>query len=260
MDKKAFFSLWYVQVLVVLILIGIVLSLGAYTKLTLREANYGSYGAPTISVRGEGEVVAVPDIGAFSFSVMAEGVDAATAQSDSAAKINEITAYLKEVGVSESDVKTSGYNLNPKYRYESVNCPAGNYCPSNPVIDGYQVSQTIEVKVRDLTKSGDLITAVGDRGATNISGLRFTIDDESELKAQARENAIVDAQEKADILAKTLGVKLVRITSYYEEEFYGGYDASAVMAKAESLNSATPNMPTGESTVTSVVNIGFEVK
>jgi uncharacterized protein YggE len=214
MNNQSFLSLWYVQALLALILVAVLTSLFAYTKLTLREAKYGQYGMTSITVRGEGEVMARPDIGAFNFSVTAEADDAASAQTDSADKTNAILAYLEESGVEEKDIKSSGYSLNPKYTYETQVCASNMYCPpGDPVIDGYTVTQTIEVKVRDLDKAGDLISGTGERGATNISGLNFTIDDESTLKAEAREAAIADAKEKAAVLADELGVRLVRIMS-----------------------------------------------
>lgn len=264
MNNQSFLSLWYVQALLVLLLIAALTSLFAYTKLTLREAKYGQYGMTSINVRGEGEVMAKPDIGAFSFSVTAEADDATTAQTDSAEKTNAILAYLKEAGVEDKDVKTSGYSLNPKYRYETKVCAANMYCPpGEPIIDGYTVTQTIEVKVRNLDKAGDLIRGAGERGATNISGLSFTIDDESNLKAEAREEAIADAKEKARVLADQLGVRLVRIMSYYEEEGmmpYYGYGGDAMMSvKAESA-AVSPRLPTGESATKSIVNITFEVQ
>lgn len=265
MNNQSFLSLWYVQVLLVLILVSIVAALAAYTKLTLRESRYGEYGMATINVRGEGEVMARPDIGTFSFSVMAEGDDAASAQNESAEKINAITAYLAEQGIEEKDIKTSSYYLNPKYTYPTRPCAVGMYCPpGEAVIDGYEVSQTVEVKVRDLDKSGDLITGVGERGATNISGLSFTVDDESVLKAEARAAAIEDAKEKAEKLANDLGVRLVRITGYYEEEFYppygyGGYDMAMERSVAQSAG-VSPNMPTGENQVSSIVSVTFEIR
>ncbi len=264
MNNQPFLSLWYVQALLVMILIGLVVSLAAYAKLTFREAKYGQYGMTTISVRGEGEVMTVPDIGTFSFSVMAEGADAAAAQNDSATKINAIIEHLKGAGIEDRDIKTSNYNLNPKYRYETRVCPANSYCPpGNPVIDGYEVSQSITVKVRDLSKAGDLITAVGERGATNISGLSFTTDDQSVLKAEARSTAIADAQEKAKVLADELGVRLVRITSFYEEEPYQPYGyggADMMMSARAEVAEAAPMIPTGENQVKSVVNVTFEIK
>ena len=261
-NNKPFLSLWYVQALLVLILIGVVVSLAAYAKLTLREAKYGQYGMATISVRGEGEIMARPDIGTFSFSVMAEGNDATTAQNDSATKINAIMDYLRGAGVEEKDIKTSGYSLNPKYRYVATGCPVGSYCPGNQVIDGYEVSQTVTVKVRDLSKSGDLITGAGENGATNISGLSFTIDDESNLKAQAREDAIADAKEKAEALADDLGVDIVRITSYYEEEYYQPYASYGgdMMMERSVAQSVSPEMPTGENEIKSTVSVTFEIR
>lgn len=263
MNNQSFLSLWYVQALIVLILIAALTSLFAYTKLTLREAKYGQYGMTSITVRGEGEVMARPDIGSFNFSVTAEADDAAAAQTDSAQKTNAVLAFLTESGVEEKDVKTSGYSLNPKYRYETQVCAPNMYCPpGDPIIDGYTVTQTVEVKVRDLDKSGDLISGVGERGATNISGLSFTVDDESNLKADAREAAIADAKEKAKVLANQLGVRLVRIMSYYEEEaympYYGGGDMM-MSARAEVAQMA-PSFPVGQNETKSVVNITFEVR
>lgn len=264
MNNQSFLSLWYVQALLVLILIAALTSLFAYTKLTLREAKYGQYGMTSINVRGEGEVMARPDIGAFSFSVTAEADDAAKAQSDSATKTNAILAYLKEVGIEDKDVKTSGYSLSPKYRYETRVCAANMYCPpGEPIIDGYTVTQTIEVKVRDLDKAGDFISGAGEHGATNISGLSFTIDDESNLKAEAREAAIADAKEKAKVLADQLGVRLVRIMSYYEDEGampYYGYGGDAMMSVKAEAAPVAPRLPTGEGVTKSVVNITFEVQ
>jgi len=172
------------------------------------------------------------------------------------------SAILRKTGVEDKDVKTSSYYLNPKYRYETRVCPANSYCPpGEPIIDGYEVSQTITVKVRDLDAAGNLISGVGERGATNISGLSFTIDDESVLKAEARTSAIEDAKEKAEKLAADLGVSIVRIMSYYEEEFYpayGGYGGDMMERSVE--QSVAPEMPTGENMINSTVSVTFEIR
>lgn len=264
MNSQSFLSLWYVRTLAIIILIAIATALIAYTKLTWRESVYGQYGVPVISVRGEGEVLAKPDIGTFSFSVQAEGDDAATAQSSSAEKINAILAFLKESGVEDKDVKTSGYYLNPKYRYETTVCAANSYCPpSNPILDGYEVTESVTVKVRDIDQSGTLISGVGERGATNISGLSFTIDDDSAIKDEARAAAIADAKERAKTIAKEMGVSLGRITAYYEESDYmpygyGGSNEALMSARADAA--AVPSLPTGENMTRSVVNVSFEIR
>lgn len=266
MDFRTFMSLWYVRLLLVLALAGLIAAFGAYTYQTLKTAKYQYMGPTTINVRGEGEVMAKPDIGSFNFSVRAEGVDAAEAQAKSAEAINNILSYLKESGVEDKDVKTSNYNLYPTYDYgEDRVCAWGTYCPpADPVIDGYEVSQMVTVKVRNLDQSGDLISGVGSRGATDISGLTFTIDDESELQAQAREMAIADAKEKAKELADDLDVRIVRMVSFYEEQNYPtpyyGYGAAEMSLSRDMAMNAAPQMPTGESEITSAVNITYEIK
>jgi uncharacterized protein len=264
MEGKSFFAKEYVQVLLTLALVGIIVALSAYAYYTLKQSEGVYTGATVITVQGEGEVMAKPDIGEFSFSVMAEGKTAAEAQDKSAQALNAALAFLKEGGVEDKDVKTSNYYLNPKYRYDTGVCTT-MYCPpSNPVIDGYEVSQTVTVKVRDLNKSGDLISGVGDKGATNISGLSFTIDDMTDLKSQAREAAIADAKANADKLAKDLGVRIVRMTGYWENEggMYPMYDRSYMggdMAMAEEAK-MSPQMPVGENEIKSTVSITYEVR
>lgn len=265
MEGKSFFGKEYVQVLLTIALVGVIAALASYAYYTLKQSEGVYTGATTITVQGEGEATAVPDIGMFSFSVMAEGTTATEAQDKSAESINTITAYLTEAGIAEEDVKTENYYLSPTYDYGNEVCPMYSYCPpSDPVIDGYQVSQTVTVKVRDLEQSGTLISGVGERGATNISGLQFTIDDESQFKAEAREAAIADAKEKANQLAEQLGVRIVRMTGYWEEQggyypMYDKYGYGGDMAMEQSAMSA-PSMPTGENTVMSTVSITYEVK
>lgn len=263
MDTKSFFSLWYVRVLVILALVGVVVALASYAHLTLREARYVNTGPTTVTVRAEGEVLARPDIGQFSFAVRAEADDAVTAQDQSATAMNEIIAYLTDQEVAEEDIKTQNYNLNPQYRYEERVCPGDSYCPPGErIVDGYVVSQTVQVKVRNLDQAGSLISGVGERGATNISNLQFTIDDETNLKAEARDKAIAKAKEKAQKLADSLDVDIVRMIGYYEDEgrspIYGAGD-DAAMARTESLGAA-PDTPVGENRITSNVNITYEIR
>lgn len=262
MDSRPFLSLWYVRALLTAALVAVVAALAAYAYLALQQAEYGNYGPTTINVRGEGEVLARPDIGQFSFAVRAEGEDAATAQEQSATAMNEILAYLTEAGVAQEDIKTVNYTLNPRYRYEQNICPMGSFCPpGEQIIDGYEVSQMVEVKVRDLNASGTLISGVGERGATDVSGLQFTIDEEDALKAEARAEAIANAQEKAEALADALGVRIVRMIGYYEEEYPKyGYGYGGDMAVMENSMRTSPDMPVGENEVTSTVNITYEIK
>ena len=261
---NGFFTEKHNRALGTAVLVMAILALASYAILNFKQTS-SMYPMPAnISVTGEGEAAAVPNVGQFSFAVMADGKTASAAQEESAKKINDIMAYLKEQGIEEKDIKTENYNLNPKYRYDQPIC-RGGYCPpTEPIVDGFEVSQTIAVKVRDTAKSGDLIAGIGDKGATNLSGLTFVVDDTSVVKADARTKAIADAKTKAEKLAKDLGVDLIRITSYYENEgpYPMPYMEKAAMSQSMDATAAgtAPAMPVGENTTKVSVSISYEVK
>jgi uncharacterized protein YggE len=179
--------------------------------------------------------------------------------------MNDIIAYLGEAGVAEADIATSNYNLSPRYRWVEEVCVPGSVCRGGErVIDGYEVSQSVTVKVRDLEQSGALISGVGQRGSTNVSSLQFTIDDPDSLEAEARALAIADAQAKAAVLAEELGVRIVKMTGFWEEN-QGGYPVEPYMMARSEMGmggdmAVAPSMPVGEDEITSRVNISYEVK
>ncbi len=260
---NGFFSTKLNRALGALALIGLAVAFLSYAYVTIKNSS-GWVGPITITIVGNGEVTAVPDIATFSFSVRAEGADANEAQAKSAESMNTILAYLKEQGVEEKDVKTTGYNLMPKYTYPTRPCLMGSYCPpSEPVQDGFEVSQTVTVKVRKTDTAGTLLSGVGAKGATDISSLGFTIDDEEKYKADARKLAIEDAKNQAAVLAEQLGVKLGDMTGYYEESGYNPmpfYGMGGDMMSAKAEMAPAPDVPAGENTISSRVNLTYEVK
>jgi len=263
MNQQTFWQKPHIQLLLTLILIGAVAGTAAYTYYTFKLAQGAYTGEATVNVTGEGEVTAIPDVGSFTFGVRAEGEDAATAQANATDAMGSIVAYLEETGVEEVDIETANYNLQPNYRYEERVCVSGSYCPPGErVIDGYEVYQNVTVKVRDLDQAGTLISGVGERGATNISQLSFTVDDDAELMAEARAAAIKDAKAKAEVLAANLDMKLGQVTGFYERE--GNpvpYGMGGMEERAVSMDSAAPAVvPTGENEFKSVVTITYRLK
>jgi uncharacterized protein YggE len=262
---QSYFEKTYVQALMTLVLLGVAAGAAAYTHYTLKLADGAYTGEVTINVQGEGEVTAVPDIGTFTFGVQAEGITADEAQAESTDAMDAIVAFLQAEGVAETDIKTANYNLNPKYRYEERVCVSGGYCPPGErVIDGYQVFQNVTVKVRNLDEAGTLISGVGERGATNISQLQFTIDDETVLEQEARAKAIADAKEKAKQLAADLDMKLGKVVGF-SEGGTDGYYYGGMMARAESsemaMDMAAPAvLPTGENEIRKTVNITYQLR
>ena len=263
--NETIFSKGYNQLLASLVLVGVVAALGAYTYVTLNQDDYLYAGPNYISVSGEGEVLAVPDIGSFSFSVIESGADAALALETSGKKINDVISSLKEAGVAEKDIKTESYSLYPKYKSEPRPCPMGSYCPQEQVPDGFEVSQSIAVKVRDLDKAGELISLVGSKQVSNISSLSFTIDDDEVLKAEARALAVADAKAKAKVLAENLGVTLGEITNYNETEDYGypvpyGAGGDMRVSAEAAVSMDAPELPLGENTTRSRVSLTYQIK
>ncbi len=235
----------------------------------LRGLPYVGAGVPatnTISVSGEGETFAVPDTATFTVTVQEEAAQVADAQDSATEKMNGIIDYLKGEGVEEKDIKTVSYNVMPKYEYDQQFCPVGTYCqPGNQTLAGFQVSQTLSVKVKDTKKAGELLSGVGSRGVFNVSGLSFTIDDEDALRAEARNQAIEDARAKAEALAGDLGVDLVRVVGFYEDSSYPpmyayGLGGMELSRDAKVSSAPAPALPTGENKIVSNVNITYEIK
>jgi uncharacterized protein len=256
----------YMRKIVALVGVMAIVALGAYTYSTVKQSRYMYSGPTSISVVGVGEVVAKPDIATFTFSVESKETDAVTAQNKVNETMTALMTYLKEAGVEEKDIKTQNYSLYPQYEYPQVTCTAWGCPPAGePKIVGYQVSQQVTVKVRATEKAGELVSNVGSKGAMNVSGLTFTIDDEEALKAQARELAIKDGKEKAKTLAGNLGTRLGRLTGFWEDQSnaypmpygMGGME----MMKSVSMDAATSaELPMGENTVKVTVNMTYEIK
>ena len=209
-----------------------------------------------INVTGKGEVLTTPDIATFSFTVSEENLIVSEAQKAATDKMARILEYVKTSGVEEKDVKTVSYDIYPRYDYQ------GGAYSSKQMLAGYVVSQTIQIKVRKMEDAGKLLSGIGEFGATNVSGLTFTVDAQDELAREARDKAIEDARTQAEALAKSLGVKLGKITSFYESAPYQPYPLySRNMAMSGSMvENQAATIPGGESKITSSVTITYEIK
>ncbi len=215
----------------------------------------------TITVTGDGDVYATADIATLSFTARGTGATVKAAQEKESTVVNAAIDYLKGKGIDAKDIKTSAYNLQPQYDYGTC---ANGYCPMRmSKIIGYDASQSVDVKIRNIDTVGDILTGLGSAGITEISGPNLTIEDEDKLKDNAREIAIKEARQKADKLARDLGVDIVRVTSFQESS--GGYypmayakDAS--LQSAGSAPSATPAVPAGENKITVSVTVTYEIR
>jgi uncharacterized protein YggE len=217
----------------------------------------------TIAITGHGEEVAIPDIATFTFSVIEEAKTLDAARTAATAKINKTIDILKQNGIAENDMKTLSYNVYPKYEYIPVNCNQFRCERTQQTLLGYELNQTLEIKVRDITKVGTVFDAVGKAGVTNVSGLQFSVDDREAVQDVARAEAIADARTRADEIAKSLGVKIVRIVGYndntgYPTPYY--YAKEMDMVSGSAVVNAAPQVPTGEQKITSDVTVIYEIR
>jgi len=215
-----------------------------------------------ITVSATSEVYAKPDLALSVFSVLSEAKTVAEALEDNTTKMNAIIAFVKGQGVEEKDIKTTNFNVSPRYEwYESRSCTS-SYCPSGErVLIGYEVSQSLQVKIRDLAKVGDIIEGAAEAGANQIGELQFTIDNEDLLKEEARGKAIEEAKAKADSLADQLGIRLIKITHFSESgetpTYYPSY------AKSEALGmggGADVSIETGENKISVTVTLTYQIR
>ena len=207
----------------------------------------------TISITGYAEVSAKPDVAQITISVLSENRDLGVATEDNNTKTNAIVSFLKENGIEDKDIKTSTYNINPRYEYYS------DY--RNRYLAGYEVTQSLVVKIRNLDSVGEIIAGSSERGSNDISSLSFIIDDDEALKAQVKKQAIDDAKLKASELAKDLGISLSEIVGFYENNYYSAPQISyAKVAMVENLDSSTPSIEAGENTIIASITITYKIK
>ncbi len=254
------------QFVTVLVFIAI-LFVGMKTVNEVKKSSYigrDSISQNVITVSGEGEAFAKPDTATFSFTVEKEAKVVADAQNQSDETIKKTLEFLNKSGVEEKDTKTTSYQIYPNYEYSNpVICNQWG-CPpqKSPVISGYKVSQTIEVKVRDIGKAGELLSGIGEIGVTNLSGLNFSIDDEDALQAKARKEAIDKAEKKAKELSKQLGVKIVRVMNFSESGSYPPIFYAKVAGEFGGMggDSQAVSVAPGETRVVSNVTITYEIR
>jgi len=237
-----------------------------YTISIIKDLSKPSMPINVVTVEGMGEAFAKPDVANFSVTSSKDAMLVADAQKVVNDKINATMDVLKKAGIEDKDIKTTDYSVSPKYEWVYERCgEAGSYnCGGKNVLKGYTVSQTLSIKVRKTDTAGDIITKVGEIGLTNISGLSFVVDSPDSVKAEARNEAIQNAQDKAEVLAKKLGVKLVRVTGFYENNpvYYGGdmYDREMTMSAKAMAPSAPATLPVGENKYSSNVSVTYEIR
>lgn len=205
-----------------------------------------------LDINAEGTTTRVPDLALIQAGVVTTASTAGEAMQQNAARMAAVLAALRKAGIAERDLQTSAVNLAPQYRYQE-NKP--------PVITGYQASNQLTVRFRDVAKSGTILDALVAQGANNISGPNLTLADEQGALDEARRDAIAKARSRATLYAQAAGLKVDRILMISETGSSPIVQPVPMLmrAKAFAAEADTAIVP-GEQKLTASVSVRFLLK
>lgn len=204
-------------------------------------------------VQGDGKATAIPDTALISFGVTKQAPNVLDAQNQTNSAVQNILQAIKNLGINEKNITTTNYSIYPNY----------DYTFNKQTANGFTANQNIELKLSPIEKASSAIDTATANGATNVSGITFILDDQSQKQVQdkARKMAIDNAKQKAQSLANLAGIHLGRIVDIQENSnipvpiHYGGV---AMMKSANTSDQAPTQLPTGETTVSTTVTISYE--
>ena len=203
-----------------------------------------------LSVSASADATRVPDVATISTGVVTQAADANAAMRANAVQMDKVMAAIRAAGIAERDIQTSGINLNPQYKYVE-NQP--------PSIVGYQASNNVNVKVRDLSRLGKVLDAFVANGANQINGPSFEVDKPDEAYDEARLAALKKARARADTYAAALGLNVRRIVSISE----GGasFPRPMPMMRAMAMDSMAKetSVSPGEASLSVSIDVVFEL-
>jgi len=249
---------WTMTVLTLSVALASLLAAGAY-RYSVFHSN--DMAVPTITVSGEGEASALPDIASITFTIDQTSLSVKDAQKRVEDTMKKVSNSLKDLSVDSKDIKTDNSSVSPRYTYPQVVC-LENPCPSaSPKLEGYDVSETVTVTVRKIDAAGDVLAVLGKNEVKNVQGPNFSIEHNEDLLKIARAEAIEKAETKAKETAKALGKSLGDIKTYTE----GGYTPYPMMyAKAMdvsgSLASERVTLAQGETKIKLSVSIVYVLR
>lgn len=215
----------------------------AQTSVTIAET------APVVTLNVTESVEAAPDIATVGTGVQTRAPTAQAAMQQNAAQTEKLIAALGKAGIAKKDIQTSGINLNAQYDYSNRDGQ-----PSTPRFIGYEASNQLTVKLRDVKRVGASLDAMVAAGATNLNGPTFTIEDPSPLHVQARGAAMKTAKAQAEFYAQAAGYRSARLLSIAESNS-GGQPPMPMLQSARFKADAAPVTPVEPGQVSASVTL-----
>ena len=207
-----------------------------------------------ITVSGEGRTFAVPDIALIQLGVVTEGLKVGDVVRENTEKMNNILKEIKDLGIEEKDIKTTTYNLAPRYEWTE---------DGKRIFKGYTLTQQINVKIRNFEKIGDVLEKSTEKGANLVGDLQFSIDEPEKVRQEARKEAIERAKAKASQISTDSGLKLVKLVNVYEDYYPRTYSDTlykSLEATGGGEIAAPPEIQPGEQEVTVTIYLTYRVR
>lgn len=204
-----------------------------------------------LDLSATGEVSRVPDVAIISAGVTTMSASATGAIEENAARMERVRAALKRAGIADKDIQTSSLSLNPEYRYAD-NQP--------PLLTGYRASNVVNVRFRDIKATGRILDALVAEGANQINGPNLTIDKPEQALDEARVKAVATGRARAELYARALGLRVVRLLSVSEGGGYSVPPPIVMMSRAESRDVANTKIDAGEQQLQVSVAMSFELQ
>ncbi len=204
-----------------------------------------------LELTARGEVNAVPDLATINAGVMTQAVDARTAMAQNATRMQGVIAALRAAGIGERDIRTQSVSLQPQYRYVE-NRP--------PVITGYQASNQLTIRFRNINQAGPILDALVRQGVNQIDGPTLSIDQPDAMLDAARVDAVRKARARAEIYARASGMTVRRIVVISEQADVGGRPMPMMMARAAMAEQASTAIAPGEQEIGVTVSVVFELQ
>jgi uncharacterized protein YggE len=207
---------------------------------------------PVIVTTGQAEVKRAPDRAWVEINAESRSKDPKEAQRLNAAAMDTVMAQLKKMNLGADAIRTTGYELHPEF----------DYANGKQTLRGYVARNSIEVRLDDITRVGDVLGAAIASGATSVGGLRFGLKDREEAEREALRLAVADARGRADAAASGAGVQIARVQRIEEQRMVGPEPPRPMMRQtmtAEAVGSAPPITP-GTIEIRSIVTMTVLIK
>jgi uncharacterized protein YggE len=247
-SKKFFWNILSLFLLVLVIFV-----LGFVMPAALKWGNSFTP-ARTLTVSAQGMTTATPDMAEISFSVVSQGKNPSSLSDDNNTKMSAVMQFVSSQGIASSDIATTGYDLEPDYQYNQTN--------QTNSIDGYTLTQTVQIKIRDLTKVASVLGGLAPLGVNQIGSVDFTFQNPDEFVSIARGDALTKAATEAGEMAAQAGASLGEVITVNESSViptpqpYMSAGISAMAATAPSTVSVAP----GTQDVTDNVTVTYAIQ